>query len=122
MGLLLLAGGIYWLMNTFRFSQRAVQTQGEIIQRYYEQGARSRLTVLVIKFRTSEDEERQFKESLGTLNFLDATESEVGRMIPVVYDPDNPTNARLRLRSQVWVGPVALTVLGLIVFVISFAA
>ncbi len=64
----------------------------------------------VVEFTTQKEEKIRFKGSTG----MRTPEYEVGTPVDVLYNPANPNVAQMAVFSQLWLGPLVVTVLGLI--------
>jgi len=107
-GCLLLAAYLSWM--TLSFARQAVSATGEVVS-YFEspEGDKVRYRPR-IRFRTATG------EIVTTSGQLSATTRrfEIGTQVPVVYRPERPTEARVALFVDNWLGASIATVIGLV--------
>jgi hypothetical protein len=107
-GCLLLAGYLSWL--TLSFSQGAARTTGEVVSyREIPDGKSVRYSPRV-RYRTANGE-------IVTIDGQFATTSrrfKIGEQLPLNYKVAKPTEARIALFTDNWLGPCVATVIGLL--------
>ena len=107
-GCLLLAGYLAWL--TLSFSQGSARTDGEVVSyREIPDGKSTRYSPRV-RYRTVNGE-------IVTIDGQFATTSKrftIGEQVPLNYKIAKPTEARIALFTDNWLGPCVATVIGLL--------
>jgi hypothetical protein len=70
----------------------------------------------IIGFHTKEGQSLTFESHrVGT------SRSSVGQVVPVLYDPDDPTEARIPSAFVTWIVPALVALLGLALFALGVA-
>ena len=107
-GCLLLAGYLGWV--ALDFARGAQRASGEVVS-YHEirDGDDTRYRPRV-RFRTDNGEIVTFSGQLSAA----AKRFEIGTQVPVVYAPAKPTEARIALFVDNWLGACLATVIGLV--------
>jgi hypothetical protein len=117
-GLLFLVGGGIWAWKTWAFTGRARHTKGKIER-------------LEVRLDTSRSRSRDpdsptyapvfsFRDTEGRHHLVTSAVShgkspyEPGQEVPVLYDPDDPENARLDSFVQLWLFPLVFGFMGTI--------
>jgi hypothetical protein len=107
-GCLLLAGYLAWM--TLSFAREAASTTGEVVS-YIESPDGDKIRYRPrIRFRTAAGDivTTSGQLSAATKRF------EIGTQVPVVYRPERPTEARVALFVDNWLGACLATVIGLV--------
>jgi len=107
-GCLLLAAYLSWL--TLNFSRDAVSATGEVVS-YFESRDGDKVRYRPrIRFRTATGEivTTSGQLSAATRRF------EIGSQVPIVYRPERPTEARVSLFIDNWLGASIASVIGLV--------
>ncbi len=107
LGLGLLAGAGQMFSNTRQLISTAVKAQGTVVdfQRRFSKGGSSKYPV--IEFATASGEIRRFTTS-------GAGDYTKGEAVEVLYDVSEPTNARVNVFIELWLGSLALGGFGLL--------
>jgi len=126
-GLPALIGGAAWLLKRYPLYANGIHTQGVVVESYESyssSGGRMRgqeppgVSVSyypVVEFQIEEGEKIRFEGSTGSLGTPDYNE-QVGSKVEVIYDRRNPHNAQIYTFSQFWLGPLVITIVGLVFF------
>jgi hypothetical protein len=122
LGLGILVGGLIWVAKRYEISTNGVHAQGTVVENYKsistnseDSDRRSRSSGAyypVVEFQTEEGKKIRFQGSTGS----GTPEFEVGTPVKVVYKPQNPHEAQLVNFTQMWLGPVVITIAGFIFF------
>jgi len=109
-GLCVLFGGLVSWYRTRDFLTRCEKTNGVVVSHYYQ---------------TSDDEEGKTTSSFPVFRFkhpITGTEYTVrsnvsghmqeGQEIEIIYDPENPNNAKINNLSHTWMIPIIVNILG----------
>jgi len=123
LGLAALIGGLIWSAKRYDISTSGLHAQGRVVENYKsvsvadpDSGKRSSVSYYpVVEFQTAQGEKIRFQGSTGTRT----PDFEVGTPVAVVYKPQTPYEAQLTEFSQMWLGPVVITVAGLIFLLMS---
>ncbi len=107
-GPLFLIGALVAYTDTRMFIARAVRTEGIVVE-MVAGGLGSHITNAPV-FTFSDDSGVEYT----TLSALDSTPPtyKVGEKITVLYDPDNPTNAKIEGLFGLWGIPLILAAIG----------
>lgn len=118
-GLALLFGGAYHIVQQRAFLASAVEAEGVAVMVRYETSDEGGRTVMTVRFVTPEERTVEFTASSpGTPDFA------YGQKVPVKYDPADPGNAKVGSRWALWGGPVMAVTIGALVslvFAVMFA-
>lgn len=112
-GLALAVGGIYWLQRTRQFVAGATQTTGQIVSvaappsRTYH--PTNRTWAPVIRFRDAVGREVTFTSNFSTSGM----QSRIGERVPVLYDPQDSSQAQMGGGFPLYAGPAIVLVIGL---------
>ena len=119
MGVLLLVGGVIGLLHTKRFVSDAERATGTVIDLSSRTDSDGDVMYHpVVRFTNAEGRTVQFVSSTGS---SPASESE-GDRVEVLYDPDDPEDAKLSGFFDLWLWPIAFGALGgMFVFFSLFA-
>lgn len=117
-GLALLLVGISWGLEAYPICRDNVFTSGTVVDLYADRsGNTSDAVVLpVIEFTIRNNTKVRFRADAGTIN---PAEFEKGSTINVLYDPNNPSNARIGSYTQLWRGPLIAGAMGLLITLLS---
>ena len=109
-GLCVLFGGLVSWYRTRNFLARCVETKGVVVSHHYQ---------------TSYDEDDKTTSSFPIFRFnhpITGTEYTVrsnvsglmqeGQEIEILYDPQNPKNAKINKLSHTWMIPIIVTIMG----------
>jgi hypothetical protein len=115
-GVVALLVGLVTLVFTVRFIQRAEHATGTVIELSRETDSDGEVTFYpVVRFETAEGREIEFKSSSGS---SPPSHSE-GDRVDVLYDPDDPHDARLSGFFDLWLFPIVGFALGVVFIVVS---
>jgi hypothetical protein len=106
-GLLALSFLLY--QRTEAFIARAWPTLGEVVG-FERGGGDEPRAAPVVKFETRRGEERRFRADL----YVAWRDYGMGETVPVLYDPDEPADARVDDSLLLWVGPLIAAAFGLV--------
>jgi hypothetical protein len=109
LGLGLGAGAFVAFVRTRTFLATAYTTQGEVLalEAYQDKGGGT-LYRPVLRFRTHAGQETEFRSPEGS----SAPGFQVGQRIDVVYNPEEPSDARIQGFMQLWLPTLILGTLG----------
>lgn len=109
-GLFILIGGFVSWYQTRNFLAKSVKTKGVVVSYDYQ---------------TSSDDDEKTTSSFPIFNFKHKTTGieytvrsnvsgilEKGQDIEILYDPENPENAKINKLSHTWMIPIAVTFMG----------
>jgi hypothetical protein len=116
-GVALLAFALILYQQTEQFMQRAWPAPGVVIGFDGEEGGDAQ-TAPVVRFETTRGEEQRFRAEL----YLTWRGYAMGDTVPVLYDPQQPSDARLDDSLLLWVGPLVAAAFGLILILGSTGA
>jgi hypothetical protein len=106
-GVLLLAGGIFWAVQVNNFLASAQTTPGEIVEiRSHLDREGDRMYQPVLRFRL-EGREYRVVDPVST-----SWQPEVGARVDVLVDPSNPEKAALASFWRQWLGPIIVLSIG----------
>lgn len=112
--LLALAAAIWISSRTRRWVARSTRTEGTIVElRRNQQGER----FWIVRFEDAAGELRDF--DINSTSMFDRF--HVDRIVPVVYDPDDPSNARLAVTRHLYTLPFLLVLVSLVAILFSLA-
>lgn len=107
-GCLLLAGWLAW--NTLSFARDAAKTTGEVVSYIENRDGDDVRYRARIRFRT------EAGDIITTSGQLSAASKrfEIGTKVPVVYQRSKPTEARVALFVDNWLGATLATIIGVV--------
>jgi hypothetical protein len=126
-GLGLTIGGGMWMFSRVKLWKGGVETTGHIIKvaehvstDYDRNHSRSTSTSYypVVEFTAQDGSSVQFEGSTGS----GSPEWSIGEEIDVLYPADKPRKAAINTFEQFWLGPVGVSVFGLMLLVGGVAA
>lgn len=115
-GLTLLVGAIYIYLDKKNFLENAIITEGTVVDviktdyqqnysRKYNIGKKNRfLFYPIISFTTLKGRQIKFDPSLSSY-----TPSRIGEKFEIIYDPENPNDAKIKKYESVWAIPLAMS-------------
>jgi len=123
MGLGALIGGLLWGKKRFLLSRNGLPGRGKVIENYKSETTSRKngydTTDIsyypVVEFRTRSGETIRFRGSTGS----GVPDYEAGAPVDVLYDPEKPHEAQISAFSQFWLGPMVVTIVGLIMFILG---
>jgi hypothetical protein len=116
-GVSLLLFGFILYQRTESFIERAWPTPGVVVG--FERGdGDDPQTVPVVRFQTTKGEERRFRADL----YVAWRDYGMGDTVPVLYDPEQPADARVDDSLLLWVAPMIAGTFGLILCLGSSSA
>jgi uncharacterized membrane protein YidH (DUF202 family) len=104
-GIGLIIMSVYTFNKTDKFLDKATETKGVVVDVYIKQHSKTDSDKKnhkpeycpVIKFATEDGDTLEFKSTSGSTNF---DYYKTGKEVDVLYDPDNPSNARIKNSKQ----------------------
>jgi Protein of unknown function (DUF3592) len=109
LGVVLLVGGAIFFVHTKRFVAGAERTTGTVIDLSRKTDSEGEVAYYpVVRFTTAEGRTVEFVSSSGS---SPASKSE-GDRVEVLYDPDDPRDAKLSGFFDLWLFPLAFGALG----------
>ena len=115
-GLIFLAGALYFYLSKQDFLKKANIAQGTVIELVRKKTDKSTTYSPVILFTTKEGNEIKFTSSISS----SPPSYNEGERVEVLYDPKNPKEASINSFASLWIGPLVLGVLGIVFFLIGF--
>jgi hypothetical protein len=109
-GFILLLIALFIFFRTRSFIGRSLQAQATVTQMVYSSSSDGGGYSPVFRFRTLEGQEVEVAENLSS----NPPQFKVGQTIEVLYDPQNPHNARIKKWFNLYFVPLLLGFLGLI--------
>ncbi len=117
-GLALISGGVLWGSKRYSFLQRSLRTQGTVVDQHKKTGSNfSTFYYPVVEFRTESNEKVRFTGGAGNSG---GPQIATGSTVDVVYDPADPSQARINSFVQYWLGPAGMAAMGLMVMAMGF--
>jgi hypothetical protein len=109
-GFILTALAVFFLVRTRSFIGRSRQTKGTITEMVYGSDSDGGGYTPVFRFRTLEGQEIEVSGNLRT----NPPQFKVGQTIEVLYDPENPSKARIKKWFNLYFVPALLGFLGVV--------
>jgi hypothetical protein len=111
-GLGLLGGGIYSFVSTRAFLDNAVSANGAVIdlEAHWDSSDSSYTYYPRVRFRTENGEVHEFTGDVGS----NPAAFDVGEDVSVLFDPANPSVARIDSFTQLWFTSLILGGMGLV--------
>lgn len=106
--------GLVWGLSEKSLQEHGVPVEGEVVEKYTSRSSEGSLQHKVRIFYTDDrGDKHEWIESVGRSLFEELAEGEV---LPLVYDPEDPTRAALGgdLAGHWWIFPLAFGGFGLI--------
>lgn len=122
-GLLFLVISILVSSSMRKFVSKAQQTQGTIVDMVLSRGSSSSSTnasytyAPVFEFRAISGQMIRVQESVSS----NPPQFQVGETVEVLYDPEDPQNARINKWSNLYLFPTLFGVIGLLITAIGVA-
>ncbi len=114
MGCVMFYYGIYLYNKISALRSNGVVTKG-IILRFELRGASSsdkdKLVIPIVQFHTADGTEITFEGSIDNQSLLQNL-CDSGDPVEVVYDPKNPSDAKINTFAELWFAPLILLVIG----------
>lgn len=117
-GLAALAAGTIWGLESYPVFRDNVPTQGAVVEEFADKSDKTSEVVYfpVVEFAIAGDVKVRFRSAIGSTG---SPGYETGTTVDVLYDPRNPSHARIGSFKQLWTGPLTIGCLGLILFLLS---
>jgi hypothetical protein len=126
LGLFALITGIVWGFRRSELLRSGQRTQGTVVDQFKsvsttvgEGTARTTDTSIsyypVVEFLTQRGATIRFRGATGS----GVPDYETGAVVNLVYRPDDPQQAKILSFSQFWLGPLVVTVAGLVCFLMG---
>ena len=109
-GLLLIVLALFFLIRTRMFISNSRETMGTVTQMVYDSDSEGGGYTPIFRYRTLEGQEVEVSGNLRT----NPPQFKVGQTIEVLYDPENPSKARIKKWFNLYFVPMLLGLLGLL--------
>jgi hypothetical protein len=109
-GLLALTGSGFWAVRTRAFLGRAEKAPGTVVALEPTRSDRSTYYHPVVRFGLRSGQERTFRSHFGS----NPPSHSVGETVEVLYDPDDPSDARIDSTFSRWGGVMIFAAVGAI--------
>jgi hypothetical protein len=111
LGFLLVAIGVFILIRTRAFISRSQETKGTVINLLTSHGSEGGITYApVFRFTTIQGQVMEVAESV----YSNPPGFSVGQIVDILYDPQDPSNARAKKWSSLYFVPLLLGGMGAI--------
>lgn len=114
-GFLMLLGGGLWAHSTSTFIDDAGSAQGEVIELVARRSSDS--TTYAPRYRFVVEGQQAYTVISSSSSSPPAY--DVGEQVKVLYDPENPTDAKIDSFMGLWFGPVLIIGMGLVFSLIA---
>jgi hypothetical protein len=130
LGLFALLAGVIWGFKRAEFLRSGVRAQGVVVDQFKsvsravddeDRKARTGPNISyypVVEFASARGEAIRFQGSTGS----GVPEYEIGTRVIVVYQPNDPQQAKILSFSQFWLGPLVVSIAGLVFFSMGVGA
>ncbi|HEY0720872.1 MAG TPA: DUF3592 domain-containing protein [Gammaproteobacteria bacterium] len=116
-------GGSVWAYKRYTLYSNGAHTEGVVVKNFEsvtsDGDSSQRSTSIsyypVVEFTAQNGVKVNFHGSTGS----SVPDFEVGARVAVIYDPHNPSSAQIDDFSQMWLGPVAIVVVGVITLALA---
>jgi hypothetical protein len=117
-GLAALVAGTIWGLESYAVFRDNVSTRGTVVEEFADKAGKTSEVVYfpVVEFSTTGNGKVCFRSVIGSIG---SPGYDTGTTVDVLYDPRNPSNARIGSFKQLWQGPLTTGGLGLILFLLS---
>lgn len=109
-GFLMLLGSGLWAKSVASFVDEAASTQGEVIEMVMRRSSDS--TTYAPKYRFVVDGQQVY--TVTSSSGSNPPGYEVGEKLQVLYNPQNPSDAKINSFMGLWFGPVLVGAMGLV--------
>ncbi len=96
-----------------------VETEGLVVGNSYittiEEGNAAGSYLPEVEFSLPNGTKSRFTDKIGSV----PPDYEIGSKVKIIYEPENPSNARINSWKRIWLAPVILMTVGLLPLVIS---
>lgn len=115
LGIAALTGGLSWGVKRLQLMQSGVTTTATVVdlEKSVSKDSDGHSSVSyypIVKFIADDGKEYQAKGSTGGSH----SEYSIGQQVEIIYSPENPYEAQLTDFVQFWLGPVVLTIAGIV--------
>jgi hypothetical protein len=108
-GVVALIVGAVWLVRTVQFVAEAEHATGTVVDMSRERDSEGDVSFHpVVRFRTAQGDTIVFVSSYGS----SSPSESPGDRVEVLYDPDDPSDAKLSGLFQVWLFPAVVLLIG----------
>ena len=106
-GILFLSIGVFIFYEDYTFLKKSQSATGIVVDLEYTLEVGRRVYYPIVNFTTEKNESITFRGRTGST----PPQYKIGDEVPVIYDPDNPYNARI-YSAYYWVIPIVFVVVG----------
>lgn len=114
-GVALLAGAFYLYQSKQEFLEKADRVQGTVVELIAKRSDKSTTYAPVVVFKTKKGQEIKYFSSVSS----NPPSYSEGENVEMLYDPQNPHDASINGFFSLWLGPLILSILGAIFFIIG---
>jgi hypothetical protein len=126
LGLFALVAGVIWGFRRSELFRGGLRTQGVVVDQFKsvsstvsdEKASSTGVSISyypVVEFQTERGATIRFRGATGS----GVPDYETGAVVTVVYRPNDPQQAKILSFSQFWLGPLVVTVAGLVLFLMG---
>jgi hypothetical protein len=116
-GLGLVVGGAVWAVLTIRFVEKAERVTGTVVDISRERDSEGSVFFHPVVRFTVDQRTITFRSSSGSGN-----PPVIGDSVDVLYDPDDPQDAKLAGFVDLWLGPLVLGGIGVVALTVALVA
>jgi hypothetical protein len=109
-GLALSGGAAYLVKDTLAFVARATASPGRVVELRSHSASKGSVYRPVVRFEPDGGPERTFESSTGS----NPPSYHLGEAVTVLWTPGHPEEARIQSFGDLWFGPLALGLMGLL--------
>lgn len=110
--------GFSEIRETAKLVEAYAEAQGTVVGNDYRAFAEGGAAyVPLVEFQAADGQVVRFTDSVGTI----PPEFEQGEHVTVLYNPQDPENARLSTWKRIWFAPTLITSIGLIPLLVGLA-
>ncbi|MDX6182697.1 DUF3592 domain-containing protein [Flavobacterium sp. Fl-77] len=115
-GFALVIAAIYFFLEKFSFIKTAVDAQGTVIELREVKSSKSSTYSPVVVFYTKYEKKIEFASNVSS----DPPSYDIDESVAVLYDPTNPNKAFINDFSSLYLGSLALGVIGMAFALVGF--
>ncbi len=118
LGATIIICAVGWGFRQHAFQRRALHVMGTVVSQYTQEEIDNGMSSYpVVEFKTEDGETVRFRGRIGTSGTVST--HATGKIVDVLYDPDDPAKAQVANFAQFWLMPLLMAIFGGIIFAVG---